>query len=147
MKNGLKIWSACAGGSPTPVSLIEISRSPFLLGRDWIVSSPAGLTSFMASMPLSIRFINTCCSCTRSPMTLERSSARSVRIEMEYRLASLRSRMIMSRTTSFTSTDSRCRESFLNSKRIRLIMSAARVTSLTTLDAASLASSMSGSSR
>src|SRR5437867_6551768 len=103
--------------------------------------------SFMASMPLSMRFINTCCNCTRSAMILGRSLASSPRIEIEYRLASLRSRTIISRMSSFTSTNSRCRAPFLNSKLMLLMMSAARITSLTTLEAASCASAMSGSSR
>src|SRR5882762_2269472 len=80
-------------------------------------------------------------------MTLGRSSASSIRIEIEWRVASPRSRTIISRITSFTSTSSRCSAPFLNSKLILPIMSAARVASLTILDAASLASATSGASR
>src|SRR6266481_2771300 len=48
---------------------------------------------------------------------------------------------------SFTSTSSRCRAPFLKSKLMLPMMSAARVTSLTILDAASHASGTSGASR
>jgi SAM-dependent methyltransferase len=44
-----------------------------------IVSTPP--VSFIASIPLSMRFIRTCCSCTRSAVILGRSAVRSVRIE------------------------------------------------------------------
>jgi len=63
---------------------------------------------------------------------------------MEYRIASLRSRTIISRITSLTSTNSRCGLTFLKSRRIRLTIAAARVASLAILDAASRASSRSG---
>jgi hypothetical protein len=48
-----------------------------------MVSSLSPIASFIASMPLSRRFINTCCSCTRSARILGTSSASSVRIEIE----------------------------------------------------------------
>jgi hypothetical protein len=40
----------------------------------------------MASMPLSMRFMNTCCTCTRSTMILGSSAERSVRTAIEARL-------------------------------------------------------------
>ena len=89
----------------------------------------------------------TCCNCTRSPMTGGRSCASSVRTDMEYRVASLCRRRIISRITSFTSTNSRSAVLFLKSRRIRLMISAARVASLTILAAVWRASSMSGCSR
>src|SRR5471032_628282 len=59
--------------------------------------------SFMASMPLSMRFMNTCCNWTRSAMTWGRSGLSSVRMEMEWRVASLRRMPIISRMSSLTS--------------------------------------------
>ena len=66
---------------------------------------------------------------------------------MLYRVASLRKRTIISRMASFTSSNSLCGVPFLKSRRTRLMILAARVASLTILDAASRASSRSGRSR
>src|SRR5882672_6931967 len=83
-----------------------------------------------------MRFISTCCNCTRSAMTWVRSKARAVRICTSYRVASLRKWTIISRITSFTSTNSRCEVPFWKSRRIRLMISPARVPSFTILMAA-----------
>src|SRR4030081_16866 len=61
---------------------------------DLMASSRGPSTSFIASMPLMMRFIMTCCNCTRSPMTRGRSVDSSVRTDMEYRVSSLRRRTI-----------------------------------------------------
>ena len=127
------------------MSLTEISNWPSWPSSVLIVSSPP--VSFMASMALSMRFINTCWSCTRSAVILGRSGASSVRIEIEYRLASSRSKPSMSRTISFTSTNSRCGGAFLYNDRRRSMISVARVPSFTILFVASSASSTSGWSR
>ena len=89
----------------------------------------------------------TCCNCTRSPMTGGRSAASSVRTEIEYRVASPCSRTIISSMTSFTSTNSNCGVPFWKSRRIRLMISAARVPSFTILVAAARALSRFGTSR
>src|SRR6266849_4277914 len=52
-----------------------------------MASSRVPSTSFIASMPLIIRFISTCCSCTRSPVTAGSSAASSVRTSMLCRVA------------------------------------------------------------
>src|SRR6266404_1891028 len=140
VKNALKIWSACCGGSPTPVSLTEISSCSSSPRSDLMIRSRIPSTSFIASMLFIMRFISTCCSCTRSPRTWGRSSANSVRTDMEYRMASLRSRTIISSMTSLTSTDSRSVVPFLKSRRIRLMISPARFPSFTILMAAARAS-------
>src|SRR5882672_447299 len=69
VKNALKIWSPCCAGSPTPVSLTVTRTCSFSAPCDLIASSRVPSTSFIASMPLSMRFISTCCNCTRSPKT------------------------------------------------------------------------------
>src|ERR1700682_3300576 len=69
---------------------------------------------------------------------------RSLRIDIEYLIASPRNRTIISRMTSFTSTNSRCSIPFLKSRRIRLMISAARVPSFTILATAARASSRFG---
>src|SRR2546426_1002975 len=134
VKNALKIWSACCAGSPTPVSLTDTKHSSLSAGCDLMASSRVPSTSFIASVPFIMRFIMTCCSCTRSPITREGSGASSVRIDMEYRVASLRRRTTISRITSLRSTNSRGGVLFWKSRRIRLTMSAARMASLTILD-------------
>src|SRR5712664_2785394 len=75
VKNALKIWSACCAGSPTPVSLTVTTTCSFSACCDLIASSRVPSTSFIASMPLSMRFISTCCNCTRSPKTGGSSAA------------------------------------------------------------------------
>ena len=67
----------------------------------------------MASMALSMRFMNTCCSCTRSTMILGSSAASSVRMAIEYRVASPFSSVSISWIIPFTSTNSRCGGDFL----------------------------------
>src|SRR3984893_2702663 len=62
------------------------------LRRDLMASSRDPFTSFIASMLLLIRFIMTCCNCTRSPITWGRSAASSVRIDMECGATSRRRR-------------------------------------------------------
>ena len=94
-----------------------------------------------------IRFIRTCCNCTRSPMTRGRSATSSVRTSTPNFVASLCSRSIISRMISFGSTNSRCRVSCWKSRRTRLTISFARLPSCTILDAAARTSSKSGSSR
>src|SRR2546422_3707413 len=96
VKNALKIWSACWGGNPTPVSLTEMSSWPPAACSDRMVRSPVAFASFMASMPLSMRFMSTCCSCTRSALTLGSPVPRSARIGTAYRVASVRSSTIIS---------------------------------------------------
>src|SRR6516164_10324024 len=49
---------------PTPVSPTEITTLPSAVNRDPIVSSPP--LSLIASIALSTRLINTCCSCLES---------------------------------------------------------------------------------
>ncbi len=49
-------------------------------------------------------------------------------MEMEYRIASLLSKTIISLTSSFTSSNSRCRTPFLKNELILLMTSTARVT-------------------
>ena len=66
---------------------------------------------------------------------------------MEYRVVSPRSKTTISRMISLTSTNSRSGVPFLKICRTRLMISAARVTSLMVLNAASRASSRSGASR
>src|SRR5260370_411485 len=83
----------------------------------------------MASIALSMRFMNTCWSCTRSAVIFGRSGASSVRIEIEYRLASPRSSTSISWTISFTSTNSRCGGDFWYNDRRRSMISVARVPS------------------
>ena len=56
----------------------------------------------------------TCCTCTESAMTLGRFASSSVRIEIEYACASLRSRAMISRMTSFMSTNCRFESPFLD---------------------------------
>ena len=65
---------------------------------------------------------------------------------MEYCVVSLRRRTIISRMTSLISTSSRSGVPFLKSRRIRLMISAARVPSFTILLAAARASSRFGAS-
>src|SRR5712691_1982529 len=75
VKNALKICSICCGGSPTPVSLTVTVSCPFSARCDLMASWRVSSTSFIASMPLTIRFMSTCCNCTRSPMIRGISSA------------------------------------------------------------------------
>ena len=100
---------------------------------DLMANSRVPSTSFIASMLFTIRFIMTCCNCTRSPMIRGRSAASSVRTDMLYRIASLRSRAIVSRMISFTSTNSRFKAPFSNCERILLMISPASFPSLTIL--------------
>src|SRR5216684_3853860 len=144
VKNAWKIWSACCIGRPTPVSLTVTRTCAFSPRCDLIASSRGPSTFFIASMPLSMRFISTCCNCTRSPMTWGRSAASSVRTAMLYRIASLRRMTIISRITSFTSTNSRSGVPFLKSSRTRLMISAPRLPSFTILITAARASSTFG---
>jgi hypothetical protein len=81
VKKVSEIWSICCGGSPTPVSLTETGSCSFPARCDLIVSSRLPSTFFIASMPLIMRFIITCCNCTRSPMSWGRSAASSVRTD------------------------------------------------------------------
>src|SRR5882762_2358986 len=133
VKKALKICSACFGGSPTPLSVTDTTTSSFSARCDLMASSRVSFTSFIASMLFMMRFISTCCNCTRSPMTCGSSASSSVRTDIEYRIASLRSRTIISRMTSFTSTKLCCGDPFLKSSRIRLTISPARVPSFTVL--------------
>src|SRR5664279_1323866 len=96
VKNALKIWSVCWGGSPTPVSLIDTISCSLSARSELMASSRVPSTSFIASMLLRMRFIMTYCNCTLSPMSWGRSAAKSVRSAMEYRVASLRRRTISS---------------------------------------------------
>ena len=64
----LKIWFDCCGGNPTPVSLTDTISCPFSARCDLMASSRVQSTSCIASMLLLMRFIMTCCNCTRSPM-------------------------------------------------------------------------------
>src|SRR5205807_2186861 len=73
-----------------------------------------------------------------------KSHAGPMRFRGKDRITSLRIRATISRMISFISTNSHCGVPFLNSRRVRLTISAARVASLTILDAASRASSTSG---
>src|SRR5437667_5602188 len=82
-----------------------------------MASSRVPSTSFIASMLLVMRFIMTCCNCTRSPMTWGRSAANSARTNMECRVTSLRRRTIISRIISFISTDLHCGGPFWKSWR------------------------------
>ena len=72
-----------------------------------MASSRKPSTSFIASMLLTMRFIATCCNCTRSPTIGGRSSASSIRTDMLYRIASPRRRATVSRIISFTPRVSR----------------------------------------
>src|SRR6266478_3729843 len=143
VKNALKICSTCSAGRPTPESLTDTKTCSFSV-CDLTASSRAPSTSFIASMPLIMRFISTCCNCTRSPKMLGRSEASSALSNILCCVASPRSRTIISRMTSFTSTSSCCGGLFLKSSRVRLMISAARVPSLTILRAAARASSRLG---
>src|SRR5260221_501025 len=87
----------------------------------------------MASIALRMRFMNTCWSCTRSAVILGRSGASSVRVEIEYWFASPRSITSISRTISFTSTNSRCGGDFLYNERRRSMISVARAPSFAIL--------------
>src|SRR3989442_7497530 len=89
VKKALKICAACCRGSPTPLSVTDTATSSFSVRNDLIASSRVPSASFIASMLFMMRFIRTCCNCTRSPMTCGRSAASSVRTDMEYRVASL----------------------------------------------------------
>jgi hypothetical protein len=82
VKNASKIWSAPFTGRPTPVSLTDTTKSPFSPFCDLAASSRVPFTYFIASMLFTIRFIITCCNCTRSPTTCCRSAANSVRTVM-----------------------------------------------------------------
>ena len=75
------------------------------------------------------------------------SGEKSLWIKIECLDASPRSKIIISCITSFISTSSRCRVSFLNSDLTPPMISDARATSLTTLEAAACASDKSGRSR
>jgi integrase len=85
----VNIRSVSPMGSPGPVSFTEISMWSSVANCDLTVSTPP--LSCIASMPLSMRFMSTCCTCTRSTVTFGSSAARSVRIETPRSLASLRS--------------------------------------------------------
>src|SRR6267154_1280104 len=61
------MWPSFSFGNPTPVSLTVINTCPVSVISDFTTSSPPA--SFIASMALSMRFITTCCNCTRSPIT------------------------------------------------------------------------------
>src|SRR5215471_19368853 len=61
---------------------------------DLIVSLPGVFMLFMASIPLSMRFIKTCCNCTRSAFIEASSSERSLWIKIECLDASPRSKAI-----------------------------------------------------
>ena len=61
----------------------------------------------IASMPLSMRFIKTCCSCTRSAVVVGSPGSSSVRIEIDCRSAVSPSKTIISRRISLMSTTSR----------------------------------------
>ncbi len=147
VKNGSKICSSSCGGTPVPVSLTDTRICPFSACCDLMTISRIPSTSFIASMLLKIRFIATCCNCTRSPMICERSSASSVRTNMLYRAASPRRRPTVSPTISLTSTPPLFRASLLNCVRILAMIWATRSPSLTILVTAERASSRSGSSR
>jgi hypothetical protein len=82
VKKVSNIWLVCCGESPTPVSLTETGSCSFPARCDLIVSSRLPSTFFSPSMPpLIMRFIITCCNCTRSPMSWGRSAASSVRTD------------------------------------------------------------------
>src|SRR6266478_2821209 len=100
----------------------------------------------MASMALSMRFMKTCCNCTRSALILGSSPASSDRMAMEYRIASPCSNLNISWTISFTSISSLCGGDFLYSDRIWLMISAARFPYLSILAAAARARSRLGGS-
>jgi hypothetical protein len=98
LKNALKICSA---------QPVLASVPPRIADRDQELTIVASLRldreftsrhmSFMASMALSIRFMNTCCNWIRSAIILGRPSARSEQIEIEYRAAWLHRSTIISR--------------------------------------------------
>src|SRR5260370_20357891 len=54
VKNALKMWSDCFGGSPPLMSVTEVSSWPLWV-CDFIVSAPPAFMSFTASIPLSIK--------------------------------------------------------------------------------------------
>src|SRR5438105_2099857 len=83
VKNASKIWSRC-GGRPLPVSRTVTRSCSFSVRCDFKASSRIPSTSFIASMPLRMRFIRTCCNWTRSPRTRGSLAVSSVRTEMEY---------------------------------------------------------------
>ena len=79
VKNGSNICSASCGRNPMPVSLTE-TRICSSSARCYLMTiSRIPSTSLIASMPLTIGFIATCCNCTRSPTIRGRSAANSVR--------------------------------------------------------------------
>jgi len=85
-KKALKIWSACCGGKPRS-GIADAHHNLFVfrsLRLDGELARP--IYTFIASMLLVMRFIMTCCNCTRSPMTGGRSAANSARTDMECRV-------------------------------------------------------------
>src|ERR1700722_2818127 len=73
VKNASKTWSIPPAGRPMPVSLTETRIWPSSAVLDETVNSPPALC--IASMPLIIRLITTCCSCTKSTLTMGNSES------------------------------------------------------------------------
>ena len=69
VKNALNICSTLCNGKPAPLSVIGISTWLPWFGRDFTVNTR--LVSFIAWMPLSMRFMRSCCACTWSAVILE----------------------------------------------------------------------------
>ena len=56
-------------GKPTPLSVTEICNLPASFSTANLDDQVRRAFSLIASIPLSMRFMNTCCSCTRSAVT------------------------------------------------------------------------------
>jgi hypothetical protein len=77
--NAVKISSSRSRGNPAPVSRTEMTSCRGS-AADVMVSSFRPLVSFMASMPLRIRFMTTYCDWTASAMIGDSVAVSSVRI-------------------------------------------------------------------
>ncbi len=101
----------------------------------------------MASMPLTIRLMTTCCSCTRSPSTAGSVGARSSRSDTRWPSASCCTSGITSLIAALMFSATIWVSVFLESARSRWMISLARLPLLITSSRASRASARSGTSR
>ena len=147
VKNALNILSACSGAIPVPEFWTLITTQPSRCSERTQSMSGRSVTEAKESTAFVNRFKSTCCSCTRSAWTAERSS-RSCSASETRRLFSSPSEVeSTSQTSSFTATGELSPESFLNIARMPVMMCAARRPSLTTRSNAKRASSRFGSGR
>jgi hypothetical protein len=87
VQKGLKVWSICCEGIPTPASPTDTGTLPVSDRSNSIATSRVLSVFLIASIQWVIRFMATCCNSMRSALTWGRSAASSVKTDMSFCVA------------------------------------------------------------